>query len=161
MTKQQGGCLCGALRFEVTDAPLRVTVCYCHFCQRATGSHHLVEPIFEQDQFQVTSGAASVYTLPSSGSGKDVHVHFCNACGTKVALTFDRWPAMLGVYAGTFDRPGWFDMTPDNTKHIFVSEAAPGTIIPAGFPIFHRHAIENDDTEIAPEIYDAPRVIGD
>jgi len=160
MTEQSGGCLCGQLRYDVISAPLWVTVCYCRFCQHATGSDHMVEPIFERDQFGFTQGEAAVFTLPSSGSGKDVHVHFCQACGTKLALTFARWPDRLGVYAGTFDDPEWFVMTPQNTKHIFAAEAVRGTVIPAGFPVFQRHAAEIDGTPLTPETYDAPHTVG-
>lgn len=160
MIGHDGGCLCGMLRYETTGAPLWVTVCYCRFCQHATGSDHMVEPIFERDTVRFTTGEAAIFTLPSKGSGKDVHVHFCAACGTKLALTFARWPDRLGIYAGTFDDPQWFDMTPQNTKHIFAGEAPRGTVIPAGYPVYRAHATENDGTPIVPEIYDAPHTVG-
>jgi hypothetical protein len=35
MEPMPGGCICAALRFEVTAPPLRVTVCRCRWCQRA------------------------------------------------------------------------------------------------------------------------------
>jgi len=157
---QSGGCICGKLRFKVTEAPLWVTVCYCSFCQRSTGSDHMIEPIFDRDKFEITSGSVSVFTLPSSGSGKDVHVHFCADCGTKLALTFERWPDRLGVFAGVFDKPDWFEMSPKNTKHIFASEAPRGTVFPAGFPIYDRHATENDGTPLQSAVFDTPHTVG-
>src|SRR5689334_7856493 len=51
-----GGCLCGALRFATRGNPLRVTICHCKFCQRATGSAYMVEPIFEKTSLEITSG---------------------------------------------------------------------------------------------------------
>ena len=159
MTHRNGGCLCGGLRFSVTSDPLWVTVCYCTFCQRATGSDHMVEPIFERDRFRITRGEASEFTRPSDGSGQDIHVNFCATCGTKVALTFARWPDRLGVYAGTFDHPDWFEMSPETTKHIFASEAVRGTVIPPGFNVFERHAADNDGTPLTPAVYSAPRIV--
>jgi hypothetical protein len=159
MSHHDGGCLCGQVRFQVSTLPIWVTVCYCRFCQKATGSDHMVEPIFKREAFGIIEGTAQVFTLQSQGSGQDVNVHFCGNCGTKLALTFARWPDRLGIYAGTFDDPGWFTMTPHNTKHIFTAEAARGTVIPAGFPVFQRHAAENDGTPRTPEIYGVPRTV--
>ena len=130
---QTGRCLCGKVEYNTGGEPLWVTICYCRFCQRATGSDRMIEPIFERDPFRFTHGNPSVYTLPSDGSGKDINVHFCSECGTKLALTFERWPDRLGIYVGTLDKPTSISVTPENSKHIFLSEARPGTIVPPGF----------------------------
>src|SRR5215510_4284866 len=117
-TAHEGGCLCGALRYETEGDPVRVTICHCRFCQRATGAGHMIEPIFTLANFRILSGAPSIYELRSAGSGKLVLVHFCSTCGTKLWLTFERFPEVLGVYAGTFDDPAWFDIRPDFSKQI-------------------------------------------
>ncbi|MCI5095271.1 MAG: GFA family protein [Rhodobacteraceae bacterium] len=152
MSHHPGQCLCGALRYRVTAAPLWVTACFCHFCQRATGASGVIEPIFDIDAFEITHGTPTRYVHISAGSGKEVHVHFCATCGTKTHLTFERWPDRLGVYAGTFDDPGWFDFTPDNSKFIFLDSAARGTLVPAGFKTFAQHAAAPDGTPLPPEI---------
>ncbi len=154
MIPQQGGCLCGALRYHVTAAPLWVTACFCSFCQRATGSQGMVEPIFDLDAFAVTHGRPTRYVHVSGGSGKEVYVHFCATCGTKTHLTFERWPDRLGVYAGSFDDPGWFDFTPENSKFIFLNAATRGTLVPPGFKTFAQHAATNDGTPLEPQILD-------
>ena len=149
-----GGCLCGALRYEVTADPLVVTVCFCKFCQRATGAQGMVEPIFEVSMFRLTAGDPKRYTHVSAGSGEQVFVHFCADCGTKTHLTFARWPDRLGVYAGTFDDPGWFDLSPDTSKYIFLDSATRGTLVPAGSKAFRQHAWELDGTPATPLILD-------
>ena len=121
-----GRCLCGNVSYNTGSDPLWVTVCYCRFCQRATGSDRMIEPIFERDSFTFSGENPSIYTLPSEGSGKDVNVHFCDRCGTKLALTFERWPDRIGIYVGTLDDPVSIMATPENSKHIFVSEPVPG-----------------------------------
>lgn len=153
MVEQQGGCLCGALRYQVSTAPLWVTACYCTFCQRATGAQGLIEPIFDIGAFSVTAGTPKVYAHLSGGSGKTVLVHFCDQCGTKSHLTFERWPDKLGVFAGTFDDPGWFEFTSDNSKFIFVDEAKRGTLVPAGFRTFREHATTVDGLPLDPVIH--------
>lgn len=145
-----GGCLCGGLRYKARKPPLWVTVCFCRFCQRATGSDRMIEPIFERGDFTFTKGTPSLYTLPSEGSGQDINVHFCAGCGTKLALTFGRWPDRLGIYVGTLDDPNAIHVSGKNAKQIFVSEARPDTVIFAGLPTFLRHAAENDGTPIDP-----------
>eukprot|EP00003_Mantamonas_plastica_P012609 TRINITY_DN22556_c0_g1_i1.p1 TRINITY_DN22556_c0_g1~~TRINITY_DN22556_c0_g1_i1.p1 ORF type:complete len:186 (+),score=0.76 TRINITY_DN22556_c0_g1_i1:95-652(+) len=121
-----GRCLCGDVTYDTGSAPLWVTICYCRFCQRATGSDRMIEPIFEHETFDFTKGHPSVFTLASEGRGKAVHVHFCSTCGTKLALTFERWPDRLGIYIGTLDDPTSIVATPKNSKHVFVREARPG-----------------------------------
>lgn len=155
----KGRCLCGDVEYKTGSEPLWVTVCYCRFCQRATGSDRMIEPIFERETFAFIRGQPTVFTLPSEGSGKDVHVHFCNRCGTKLVLTFERWPDRLGIYIGTLDVSAAIAPTPENSKHIFVSEARPGTILPPGFKTFDRHATENDGTPIEPVIHSSPYIV--
>lgn len=154
MANHQGGCLCGAVRFEVTGAPLWVTVCLCRFCQRATGAQGMVEPIFDVGAFVLLKGVPKRYAHTSSGSGKIVHVHFCPDCGTKSHLTFERWPDRLGIYAGTFDDPGWFDLSPENSKYIFLDSAARGTLVPKGARTYSQHTASADGTPLEPRVLD-------
>jgi len=150
--EQQGGCLCGALRYGVATAPDWVTICHCRFCQRATGAAYMIEPIFEIGAFRLTAGDAARYTHVSEGSGKGVHIHFCATCGTKTHLTFARWPDRLGVYSGTFDDPGWFEVSPATAKIIFIDAARPGTLIPPGFRTFREHAATARDVPLDPVV---------
>lgn len=142
MSRHEGGCLCGSLRYETTSDPVRVTICHCRFCQRATGGAYMVEPIFRSEDLRVTTGTPTVFDATSAGSGKQVHIHFCPRCGTKLYLSFERFPGMVGIYAGTFDDPGWFEVGPDNARHIFVGAARHDTILPGGMDIFVEHAID-------------------
>lgn len=154
-----GGCLCGGLRFETFAEPQRVTYCHCRFCQRATGSAFMVEPLFRVGDFRMTKGTPSVYELRSQGSGKLVRVNFCATCGTKLYLAFERFTDCYGIYAGTFDDPNWFVMSSDNTKQIFVSVARPETILQAGIPTFRQHARLNDGTTVESFTLDHPPLV--
>src|SRR6476469_7591491 len=80
MTLNEGGCLCGAIRYATSADPVRVTYCHCRFCQRATGSAYMVEPIFMKKDFEIISGEPATYTLASKGSGKQVTINFCSTC---------------------------------------------------------------------------------
>ncbi len=120
----------------------------------------MVEPIFEQDALTVVAGEAAVYDHVSEGSGKIVQIHFCRDCGTKLWLSFERFPTAIGVYAGTFDDPCWFPIAPETSKHIFLGVARHDTVIPPGLPTFVEHAMTNDGTPCEPTVYAAPHLIG-
>lgn len=149
----QGGCLCGRVRYSVSEPPFRVTICHCRFCQRATGSAYLVEPVFKAPAFNVIVGTPKTYILRSEGSGKIVTIYFCPECGTKVFMRFERFPDVVGVFGGTFDDPNWFERSPENSKHIFLAFAQKGTIIPAGFNTFRGHHYANDGSLNEPFVY--------
>jgi hypothetical protein len=156
----QGGCLCGVIRYQTQGEPIRVTICHCRFCQRATGGAFMVEPIFRADHVSVMRGAPSIYTHISEGSGKRLYIHSCLNCATKLYVTFERFPDTCGIYSGTFDDPTWFPVKPTNARHIFIDRARPETYLPAGFPMFHQHAVANDGTPCDPFFLEAPRTAG-
>jgi hypothetical protein len=74
----QGGCHCGAIRFEV-EAPEDVEVedCNCSIC-RMTGFQHLIVPL---SKFHLLSGA-DVTTTYRFNTGVAQH-QFCSICGVK------------------------------------------------------------------------------
>ncbi|MCY0096103.1 GFA family protein [Hoeflea ulvae] len=161
MSAAQGGCLCGEIRYEVAGQPERVTMCHCRFCQRATGAAYMVQPAFAASEFSLTKGSPKRYDHVSEGSGKKIHINFCNHCGTKLFQTFERFEGAVGLYRGTLDDPNWLEITARNSKHIFLGVAQSDTIIPADTPVYMEHAAQNDGTAVAPMVLDAPRKIAD
>lgn len=157
----QGGCLCGEIRFEVSDQPARVTMCHCKFCQRATGAAYMVQPAFASSDFSLIKGQPKTYTHVSQGSGKEIHVNFCGTCGTKLFQTFERFEGAVGLFRGTLDDPNWVKVTPENSKHIFLNVAQSETLVPPDTPVFHEHAVQNDGTPIEPTMLDAPQKSAD
>jgi hypothetical protein len=158
MVNQQGGCLCGKLRYAVHAQPVRVWVCHCRFCQRATGSAYLIDPHFEQGDFELLAGAPTTYAHRSAGSGRMLNIHFCDACGTKLYLTFEHH-SRIGVFGGTFDAPGWFDASGENTAHIFLSSARPGIVVPAGVECFEERPVTPEGVPVPPSVHDKPYAI--
>ena len=153
ITEHLGGCLCDKTRFSVTGIPLIVTICHCKYCQRATGSAFAIEPIFERRNLTVICGETRVYHHTSAGSGSGFSTHFCENCGTRLFITFERWPDQAAVYAGAFDDPDWFEVSSSNAQHIFLDEARSGTLVPAGFRTFAQHCLNSDGSTIEPTIF--------
>ena len=156
---QQGGCLCGSVRYEVSAEPVRITICHCKYCQRSTGSAYLVEPIFNRTDFKLIRGTTRTYSHASAGSGKQITINFCETCGTKLYLDLERFPDIYGVFGGTFDNPNWFARPPEKSRHIFLDFAQKGTVVPAGYATFRLHAVNNDGAPADPTVYDEPRQI--
>jgi hypothetical protein len=117
----------------------------------------MVEPLFPLSELRNTRGTPATWQSRSAGSGKVVTVHFCAVCGTKLYLSFERFPNICGVYAGVFDDPDWVTVNPGNAKQIFVQEARQETILPARMACFAEHALTNDGEPRTPVLFDTPR----
>ena len=100
-----GGCLCGAIRYESTAAPVWVSYCHCRTCQRAYGAIFGLFAAFREETFRYMKGQPKYYR--SSGQAKR---GFCADCGTPVDFWYGGDPEM-GVLIGTLDHPG--DWPPD------------------------------------------------
>lgn len=155
----EGGCLCGAVRYRVTAQPAHTTVCHCTFCQRLTGSAFLVEPIFREADVAFSGATPKVHARRSEGSGKQVFVHFCGACGTTLGLKFERFPGVVGVAGGTFDDPSWFDRGPGRSRHIFTRFAQAGVVLPAGVDTYADHFYAADGSANTPVVHARPWVV--
>ncbi len=160
MVNNEGGCLCGAVRYAAKAQPIRVTFCHCKFCQRATGSAYFVEPVFQRGDFEVTQGAPKTYDHRSEGSGKVLTINFCATCGTKLFLDLERFSDVVGVYGGTFDDPNWFERAPAISKHIFLDSAQHGTVVPAGINTFRQYSMSQDGTPVEPVVFAEACLIG-
>ncbi len=74
-----GGCLCGAVRFEVTRPPKMGAYCYCKMCQRWSGSIVTSWADFDPGAFRCTEGEIKYYR-----SSEYTERGFCAACGSSL-----------------------------------------------------------------------------
>jgi len=51
---QTGGCQCGAIRYEITEAPQLVYTCHCTDCQRLTSSAFSMAIVVNDGAFRFT-----------------------------------------------------------------------------------------------------------
>ena len=79
-----GGCLCGAVRYEVIGDPFSVIHCHCLSCRRHTGAAVVTFAGFKQDQIRFTTGERRIYES-SPGVGRA----FCGQCGTPLTWEGD------------------------------------------------------------------------
>jgi hypothetical protein len=99
-----GGCLCGQVRFEVTEPPISASYCHCTRCQRRTGTAASVQVRIVPGSLRVTEGEDLIAAFkPEDGFPKE----FCSACGSALWSRSPENPQALGVRMGAFDEdPG-------------------------------------------------------
>ena len=152
----EGGCLCGAVRYQARGLPTRTQACHCTFCQRFTGSAFYVESLFPKEDVTFQGTPLQVYEHQSDGSGQTIQVQFCPKCGTTVSLTFDRFPTVRAISRGTFDDPNW--VVPG--AQLFTRSAQSGVALPSGQDCFATHRIGLDGSPNAPTRHQAPVMAG-
>ncbi len=105
-----GGCLCGGVRFELSEPASAAGYCHCTRCQRRTGSAASAQAAIDGRTFRLVRGEELVkaWRHPDGGFEKA----FCRECG---AHLFSRNPddhSQMSVRMGAFDgdpgvRPSW------------------------------------------------------
>ncbi len=101
MTKRTGGCLCGAVRYEITKDPQMTAVCHCTHCQRQSGSVFSTNLVLMEGDYSQT-GETKVFA-DKGDSGQGVFRHFCPNCGSPILSKVAVMPGMVMVKAGTLD----------------------------------------------------------
>jgi hypothetical protein len=99
-----GGCLCGAVRFELDELPQSANYCHCTRCQRRTGTAASASARIVPGSLRVISGEDALGEFePADGFAKV----FCSRCGAHLWSRDPNDPTALGVRMGAFDEdPG-------------------------------------------------------
>lgn len=102
----KGGCLCGAIKFEVNDEPKWVAHCHCRSCQKTTGSAFVTYAGFEEKNVRFAGQMRQKYQ-----SSQDVNRSFCSNCGTPLAYESGAWPGEIHLMVSNFENPNNFQPT--------------------------------------------------
>ena len=95
-----GGCLCGGVRYEVTEPLVSASYCHCTRCQRRTGSAASVSARVVPGSLRVTAGEELLASWDPPDGFKKV---FCSGCGGALWAQSPDDPAIVSVRLGTFD----------------------------------------------------------
>jgi hypothetical protein len=96
-----GGCLCGAVRYEIEGDPLLSAVCHCRNCQKQAGSAMSVLIGVADAQMTITG---EMKTYEDKGeSGDPVWRRFCGNCGSPILSDLPSQQGLHFVKAGTLD----------------------------------------------------------
>ena len=125
---QTGGCQCGAIRYEIREAPHLVYTCHCTECQRLTGSAFSMALVVAGAAFQL-AGTQPRPLQRKADSGPTVTRWVCPDCGTwiwsgpkpdrQTETQFASAPALL-------DDASWLRPT----VHFWTRSAHPWVVLP-------------------------------
>jgi hypothetical protein len=96
-----GGCLCGAVRYEVSAPFVTAGYCHCTRCQRRTGTAAAVSALVSPGTFTVTSGRRNIRDY-DPGGGSNIK-SFCVHCGSGLYAWHPDYPDRVAVRLGTVD----------------------------------------------------------
>jgi hypothetical protein len=130
MKRYTGGCLCGALRYEVAGDPLNAGHCYCADCRKASGSGFI--PFIGVASGDVSFSGQTLTHRSKARSGGDAVRNSCAACGGLVFGGELGESDSFTIYAGSLDDPLLFSPT----VAIFTRNRPPWAAIPPGLTIF-------------------------
>lgn len=108
-----GGCNCGAIRYRIDAAPLRVSHCHCATCRRASGAVAGTLAAFPAEAVH-WEGAAPVTWRSSDFAVR----RFCGICGSPLEFRFDSRPELRLIALGSMDDPS----AAPAIRHNFISE---------------------------------------
>jgi hypothetical protein len=118
-----GSCLCGGVRFELTEPPQLASYCHCTRCQKRSGTAASANAQVRPGSVRLLSGEELVtWFVPPDGA----HKAFCSVCGSAL---FSRPP---GTEEPGAVRLGAFDVDPGVRPELrqFVTYAAVWEEIP-------------------------------
>src|SRR5262245_14832838 len=101
--KMTGGCLCKAVRYRITAAPIATRYCWCRVCQYFAAGNATVNACFPSNAITIEGPLTDYVSIADSGN--KMHRRFCPACGTPMFSEAESRPHLIFVRAGTLDQP--------------------------------------------------------
>ena len=102
----EGGCLCGEVRYRLTDDPVTCYACHCTDCQTATGSAFGLTMICQAAHL-VSIGVAPEGVEIELPDGRSKRANRCARCLVNVWGAPRALPHVLSLHPGTLDDVSW------------------------------------------------------
>ena len=130
----EGGCLCGAVRYEFSGDVLRHVICHCRDCQRASGGPFSSYVVVPTSAFKLLQGSPRFHPSPSERGGM-TRRGFCPDCGAPVVVKPDANPEVVAIRTASLDDPSWFNPQVD----VWTSDAHPWDQMNPALPKFEKY----------------------
>ena len=121
-----GGCLCGAVRYELHGPLRKVVYCHCEQCRKTSG-HFVAATAVDHEYLRLTEDAGLTWYQSSDIARRG----FCKTCGSSLF-----WSPSHGKYvaimAGALDAPTGLT----SREHIHVEDASDYHELTDGLPQF-------------------------
>lgn len=118
-----GGCLCGAVHYSYNARPMGLNACHCGHCKKLSGSDYIKMLLGERAHLTHT-GETTTYRKRAE-SGREIDIHRCVECGTRLWHMPLAAPQFVFICAGTLDDVAW--TVP--TSHIWIEHAGKGVAL--------------------------------
>lgn len=92
-----GGCLCGAVRYELHHEIEAITNCHCRFCRRAHGAAFITTAFVPTAALRWVSGEGEIARHEAR--------HFCRTCATRLFNRVDALPQFTVLMVASLDDP--------------------------------------------------------
>ena len=125
-----GGCQCGAVRYEITEAPQLAYTCHCTDCQRMTSSAFSIGVVLPANAFKLTQGTPQAVQR-TADSGRVPTCWICGKCGSWV-FAGPSPDSTRNIRGGTLDDTSWLHPT----VHFWTRSKQPWIALPEGSQIF-------------------------
>ncbi|MBW2282285.1 MAG: GFA family protein [Deltaproteobacteria bacterium] len=129
----EGGCYCGAVRYEAGGDPLFKGQCHCRECQYISGGSPNVLMAMPEASFKYTKGTAKAFSR--SDLDNPATREFCPDCGTHLLSKAPGVPGAVMLKVGTLDDPKAFG---DPQMAIFTIDMQSFHHVPDGVASFER-----------------------
>ena len=113
-----GGCLCGAVRYEISEPELGSMFCHCRMCQKFTGAPIMAGTTFLTETVRFIKKQPKFYR-----SSEIAERGFCAACGAGLIYRglVEQWTRWVLIFTASLDNPGNYPPT----YHLGVESALP------------------------------------
>jgi hypothetical protein len=119
-----GGCVCGAVRYRLGEAPLLAYACHCHDCQKRSGSAFALTVVIRSADLALT-GETDVRNYITA-AGRELEHTFCPVCRVRLLVKAVSAPDYASLRAGTLDDASWVRPV----AQTWVESAIPWAVIP-------------------------------
>lgn len=126
MSKIDGGCLCGAVRYSSDVEPVAVVNCYCDTCKKNSGSTHSWNLMVPKGSVSFSGEPLKVFEDKSGASGETFERRFCGTCGSHVISGGEAYGDVEFIKAGTLDEGEWAEPA----LHIWMDEKIGWVYVP-------------------------------
>ena len=145
-----GGCLCGSVRYSISEKPQRGYICHCRFCQKQTGMG--ARPAIAVNKVSVEMHGDSIgqYKHVVPDHGRAIFPMFCSKCGTNLGSTLERFPNIQVINMGTLDNPDDVEVTIE----MFSDEALFCVAHKPSHTVYPKHRLNDDGSAAIPKVID-------
>jgi hypothetical protein len=120
----RGGCLCGAVRYEVAGPLRQIVACHCGQCRRTSG-HFVAATAARRERLNLTAEEGLRWFRSSDHAQRG----FCGTCGSNLFWQQDGAETIC-IMAGSLDQPTGLKLV----AQIFIEDAGDYYTLPQGIP---------------------------